>query len=214
MILNVNNPVFTNSKEKDRTDFYFASAHFAGFGLMFYGTYIGLAYGKVAGLWMALLGLVVFRLTREIYSRSLVTRALHGKPAAEFMDTEAESVDPTTPLSEIMRKVRDGRLIFPVARNSDHAFVGLADVRSSEQFPAGEWRAHQVAEITKPCARDLLVEPEDDAESVLQKMQTLGLREVLVVKGGRLLGVLSLNSLLNRIQDRFALPSSNMHAAT
>lgn len=214
MILNVNHqPSISIQNEKDQADFFYASAHVAGIGLMFYGSYIGLMHQRIAGLWMVLLGMIVYRLIREAYSRSLVTRALHGKPVTEFMDEESVSIDPSTPLSEIMRRVREDRLVYPVAREYDHELLGVVDVRNTEQFPAQEWRAHQVAEITKPCARDLMISSDEDAEIALERMQSLGLREVLVVKGNRLLGVLKVNSLLARIQDRFSLPNS-MHPAT
>lgn len=214
MILNIANQRLSGDQKNDQTDYVYASAHVAGIGFMFYGAYIGFAYGRISGLWMALLGLIIFRIAREIYLRSLITRALHGKQVAEFMNPQSISIDPTTPLSEIMRRVREDRLVFPVARESDHALLGLVDVRSSEKIPAVEWRSHQVSEITQPCTKDILIEPEEDAELVLARMQTLGVREMLVVKGGRLLGILSLSSLLGRIQDRFALPDSQMRAAT
>jgi hypothetical protein len=182
-------------------------AEIAGVVLVLYGLYVAVGLERVAGVWLAMLGVLAVRIAGAFTNEFALHRALGGHRVAEFIEPESLLLDPTTPLSVLMHKPRtlNDQLIFPVANKFDHSLVGLADVRTSAKFPVNEWAAHSVAEITRPCDEDIKISPEADAETALMKMETLGLKEMLVVKGNRLLGVLRRNTLLKQLQESFAM---------
>ena len=183
------------------------SLEYIGVALIVYGVYLIVGTARVSGFLLELFVLLLMRIASEFTTEEVVHRVLAGHAVAEFVENDPMSFDPTTPLTafrKLPRKFRD-QLIFPVARTEDHGLIGLVDVRSSSRFPASEWNTHSIAEITKPCSEELTVTPDADAEATLMKMQMLGLRELLVVRGGRLLGVLRQNTLLKQIQEGLVL---------
>jgi hypothetical protein len=188
-------------------------AELAGVILVLYGLYVAVGLERVAGIWLAMLGVLTVRIAGAFTNEFVLHRALGGHRVAEFIEPESLLLDPSTPLSVLMHKPKNisGQLIFPDANMVDHSLIGLADVRTSAKFPANEWSAHSVAEITRPCDEDLKISPEADAETALMKMESLGLKEMLVVKGNRLLGVLRRNTLLKQLQESFAMNQPVAH---
>ncbi len=189
-------------------------AELAGLVLVLYGLYVAVGLERVAGVWVAMLGILTVRIAGSYTNEFALHRALGGHRVLEFVEVDPLMLDPTTPLSVLMHKPRNLRdqLVFPVTNMQDNTLVGLADVRTSAKFPANEWSAHSVAEITLPCDEDIKISPEADAEIALMKMETLGLKEMLVVKGNRVLGVLRRNTLLKQLQQNFVMnqPVSNV----
>lgn len=176
---------------------------FFGIALALLGL-LGLFSGQgISGIWSIFLGLLLTTFARSSYVQLLVKRALHGKPAVEFMNSEPIVIRPAMPVSELMRESiqKEDQTLYPVIAESGD-FVGCVDVRDIKQFPEDEWRSHSVQELTKACTDDMQITPETDAEAALTRMTTTGRRELVVVQGRRLLGVLTQNSLIRYLRLR------------
>lgn len=179
-----------------------------GFALAVFGVVILFSGQGVSGLWSVFLGLLLATFARSSYVQLLVKQALHGKPAANFMNSEPVTVHPETPVDELMRESlrhSDDQTIYPVVSNDrEREFVGCVDLRRLKQFPEEQWHDHRVSEITQSCTADMQITPETDAETALNRMSKTGNRALIIVQGTRLMGVLTQNALVRYLRLREA----------
>lgn len=176
-----------------------------GFGwlLMILGFVTLFANQNISGIWSIFLGLLLMVFARSSYLQLLIKQSLHGKPATTFMDSTPITVSPQTPVSELMREYlnHSEQTLYPVVTD-DHTFVGCADLNRAREFPENEWGQHHVREITRECSVELQIAPEIDAEAALNKMSKTGYKELAVVSGNHLVGILHQNALIRYVTFR------------
>lgn len=176
-----------------------------GFGglLIFLGAFSFFAGQIGSGIWAFLLGLLLMTFARSSYVQLLVKQNLHGKPAVNFMDASPRTVTPQTPVSDLLRDYLNHgeQSVYPVL-NNDQEFVGCVAISEAKKIPEKEWSEHLVNEIAHECSSDQKITPETDAEAALSRMSKTGYRELIVVQGNKLLGILNQNALIRYLAIR------------
>ncbi len=159
----------------------------------------------VSGIWGILLGFMLISFARSAYMQLMIKQNLHGRSIAHFMNPRPATATPETSISELMREFvnHEDQTLLPVVRE-DGALVGCVDPRVAGQFPENEWHRHHVAEVVQACTLDQQVEPDTDAQEALARMSKRGYRELVVVHGNHLLGVLSQAALIRYLSLRQA----------
>lgn len=172
-----------------------------GFTLITLGVLAIFAAGNFGGFWTILIGGLVVRFARQSYVALLVKQALRGASVRHFMDTTPIVVAPESTVGTLMRTPpRVGnQLVYPVARG-DGSLIGLVDLRHTKGVPPEEWEQHLIQEFAEPISGALQVAPDTNAEKALAKMSDSGSNELLVVENNRLIGVLSIQSLVRQVQ--------------
>ena len=156
----------------------------------------------VSAIWSAVVGLMLMGFARSSYVQLVIRRELHGKPAASLMDTHPDTVVPSARVSELMREYvnHEDHSVFPVVDESRTRLIGLVDPLQARRFPKDQWSAHAVSEIFQLGVGDHQIGPDADAQLALERMSQSGYRELLVVEGGKLLGVLRQSAILRSIR--------------
>ncbi len=176
-----------------------------GAGLMILGAFTLFGTGDLGGLWPILLGLLLISFARSSYVQLLVKQSLHGKLAAQFMNPAPRTFRTDTPVDAVMREYlnESDQNVLPVVEE-DNRLVGYVDLQAAKAFPETEWRSHAVGEVTRTPATDAAIAPDTDAEAALSRMAKMGVRELLVVDGQRLVGILSRSALIRYLSLREA----------
>ena len=141
------------------------------------------------GVWLGLIGLFLHGAARGGYQQVLVKQALRGEQVSRFMNREPIVVAPELDLRSWVEDYvyRYHRKLFPVASNG--RLEGVIGTRALARYPREEWAKHTVAEAMRQDMDALSIPPDADALQALEKMQRTGSSRLLVLDGGRLVGI-------------------------
>jgi CBS domain-containing protein len=92
--------------------------------------------------------------------------------------------------------------MFPVVENG--RLIGCVSTSDIKTVPRDQWEKESVGAIARPCGPDNTIAADVDAVEALSRMSR-GMRRLLVLDGGRLVGVLSLPDLLRLFSLRMDL---------
>jgi Zn-dependent protease/predicted transcriptional regulator len=176
-----------------------------GFLLIGFGLLTFILRNFVGGMWWFLIGLFLINAARSSYRQLLFRRVLEGEKVSRFMNTDTVTVPPHISLYELVEGYiyKFHYKMFPVVENGK--LTGCISTKQLNDIPKSEWKDHTVEEIANHCSEDNSVSPDTDAVKVLGKMHRTGMSRIMVVEGGRLLGVVSLKDLLKFISIRIEL---------
>lgn len=148
--------------------------------------------GRVGGLWMILIGLFLRWAARASYQHLLVRSGLEGEPVSRFMRREPVTVPRFLSVAQLVDDYvrRYQHRIFPVVDNE--RLIGYVSTARVQSLPREEWSRQSVGTLVEPLTPESMVAPDTDALEALTRMSRARLPLLLVVDGGRLVGVLGL----------------------
>jgi CBS domain-containing protein len=85
--------------------------------------------------------------------------------------------------------------MFPVMAGDK--LVGCITTRQVKEIPREEWARETIREIAEPCSAENTISPATDAIKALAMMNQTGVSRFMVVKDGRLVGLVTLKDLLD-----------------
>jgi Zn-dependent protease/CBS domain-containing protein len=150
----------------------------------------GAGGGVVAGLWLAFVGWFLAAAAANAYARAC-GRSIGDPPVARLMRSPPALVRDDLPLSALVRDgfIKAGERAFAVVHEGRLAgLVCLEDVRKG---PADAWDVTSAGDVMTHTDDLVLADPEEPVSSALAKLLRLDVGQLLVVKGGFLLGMLS-----------------------
>lgn len=164
-----------------------------------------LAGNVIGAMWQALIGMFLRNAAQMSYQQVLVRRALEGEPVARFMQPGVVSVDPSLSVEELVENYiyRLHHKMFPVTDNG--RLLGCVTTRDVQSTPRNEWPTTTVAQISAGCEPENTISPASDAMEALSQMSRNGAHRLMVVDGGRLVGLLSLSDLVQFISLKVEL---------
>jgi predicted transcriptional regulator len=124
--------------------------------------------------------------------------------AADVMTHEVPTVPRDISIENYVHEVlRTGRRFHIVTGNGDP--VGLITVHAVGQFPREEWANTSVQAAMVPRDKIHWVRQDEPVLRVLERMQNEDLNQMPVLNDGRLVGMISRDSILRVIQTRLHL---------
>jgi CBS domain-containing protein len=170
----------------------------AGFGivLIVLGVLDFIGGNFIGGIWLALIGMFLRGISQRSYQQLLMRKALEGEPIQRFMKSDPVTVEPSVKLDDLVENYiyKYHHKLYPVAHNSK--LVGCVSLPQIKEYDRDQWKQHTVEEIAQECTDQNTVEADTDAVKVLSKMRKNGNSRLLVMKNGRLAGVVTLKDLL------------------
>ncbi|HWO72893.1 MAG TPA: site-2 protease family protein [Dehalococcoidia bacterium] len=169
-----------------------------GFSLMMLG---GLAFfglfgfvDALSGLWFVILGLFLESSARQSWFQAKALDLLARHSAEELMAQEVETAARDDRLHVL--SIRGGkRFMFLIADENDRV-VGVVTEKEVEAVPPRERDSKTAADVMLPTDAVPVAMPREDAASVLQRMEIDSIWHMPVVSEGRVIGVVSKESLL------------------
>lgn len=185
----------------------------AGFGLLLIGLgvlqlLVGGMQAFVSAMWLALIGLFLRNAARMSYQQLLLRRVLEGEPVSRFMVTEPVSVPRHISVAELVEEFvyRHHFKLYPVVDGG--RLVGCVTTRQVKELPREEWQTTSVGALAEQCSAENSVGPDDDAMEVLSRMSRNRSSRLLVVDGGRLVGIIALKDLLEFLSLKIELEAA------
>jgi Zn-dependent protease len=166
------------------------SGQMIGWGLIVYGLFMFLSGELLGGLWMAFIGWFLQGAASSGRMQFEMDRLMGGVKVSDVMEPDPETVAPNMPVRELALEVfvRRGRRAAPVTL--DGRLVGIVTLTDVHRPGIAEMDNLQVSQVmTEPPL--VTVPPDAMVNDVLKLMVEKDLNQVIVLREGRLAGMLS-----------------------
>jgi Zn-dependent protease/CBS domain-containing protein len=182
----------------------------SGFGiaLMVLGGLAFIQGSFVTGMWWFLIGAFLRSAATGSYRQLLIRDLLGDKPVGDLMSPDPVTVDPATTIERLLEDYvyRHHYKLLPVTEGG--RLVGCITLQDVKTVPREARATTTVAQIASPCAPQNSVAPELSASVMAAEMGKPGAAtRRMVVKDGRLLGVISLRDLSEYVALKLDLDS-------
>lgn len=160
----------------------------------FFGT------GLIGGLWLAFIGWFLHSAAVQSYQQVVIQDVLEDVPVSRMMRTDPPTVQAGVSVSDMVHNhvMKSDDYAFPVME--DNQVVGLVtldDVRSVER---DDWESMTVREIMTPFSELVTTTSEEDATDAWHKLMQRDVRQLPVVQGRELAGVLRRRDIARWLQ--------------
>ena len=156
----------------------------------------------ISGMWYVLIGWFLKDASAGAYQSARVDEALRGVTAADAMVKDVATLPAEISLAEAGHDhfLRSGYGAYPVVRGD--AVVGLLCRRDILKVPADERDRTSVQAAMVPLGEVVVVPPDASLIRAMSKMAESGTGRVLVMEGERLVGLLTMGSVLRHVRVR------------
>jgi Zn-dependent protease/CBS domain-containing protein len=166
-------------------------------GMIFMGILSFFTGNLIGGIWWFLIGLFLRNASQMSYRQVLIRRALEGEHVRRFMKPDVVTVNPSTSLEELLHGYvyRHHFKMYPVVENGK--LLGVVSLPQLKEIPRDEWSKRTVGEIAERCTDGNTIDPNADAVSALERMGQSKNSRLVVVAGGKVVGILALKDMLD-----------------
>ncbi|MBR9691339.1 CBS domain-containing protein [Candidatus Woesearchaeota archaeon] len=166
--------------------------------LIFFG-FLGMFAGR-GTLWFVILGFFLYYIAGASYEQVIIQDALGKVKIKEVMVKEVRTVSPSLNLADLFQDyfLRYGTDGVMVAK--DKTFLGIVTVDRMKKIPKKEWPKVKVKEIIIPASKIPAAKETDNALVVLSRMSKLSAGVMPVIKNKKLIGAVSVASLLRYVK--------------
>lgn len=171
-------------------------------GMLFSGVLIAVGLVSIfsgdfaGGIWWVLIGLFLNGAAQSSRQDVELRAALKGLTVRRLMTAAPITVPPDLGVDVLVDHFmhRHHHRLFPVVDGG--RLVGAVSTLDVGRLPRERWGAETVAAIMQPCTPQNTVAADADVASALATMQTQKVGRLVVVDGGRLVGVLALSDVM------------------
>lgn len=159
----------------------------------------------IDGLWIIFIGWFLHSAATSGYRQMLVREMLGEVRAGDLMTTDFATVSRDLTLQQLVDEyvLRRREHSFPVAdAGLLRGIICLHDVKT---VPRARWPYTRVSEVMTSWAELETVSPGDDGATILARLNARDVRQLPVVEGKRLIGLLRRSDVLRYLQVRTAL---------
>jgi Zn-dependent protease/CBS domain-containing protein len=176
-----------------------------GFFLIIVGVISFISGNFIGGLWYFLIGLFIRNASQSSYQQLLIRKALSGEPVSYFMKPQPVTVPSSASVADLVENYfyKYHYKMFPVS--DDGHVEGCVTTREVRNLPKEQWQQHKVNEIETPCSDKNTISPDSDAMKALSQMNATGNSRLMVVEGGKLVGIITLKDMLKFLSFKIDL---------
>jgi CBS domain-containing protein len=176
-------------------------------GMIAFGLLIAVTGRGIDGVWLALIGWFVLQAAGA--EAQMVRRVPRGEGplVRDMMDADPVTTRPELTLDEFSRLAGVDLDHDAYAVIDDGRPVGLIPTSSLADVPRDEWRRRTVAESMIGVGQVPSLSAEASLDDAMEALRRSPVRRVLVVDGGRLVGLLSLDDVARTLGLRPVTPS-------
>jgi CBS-domain-containing membrane protein len=148
--------------------------------------------GALSGLWLVVLGWFIFSAARSEESQVMLRGALAGLRVGDVMTRDPTVAPGWITVDEFMRSYLPGQraVAFPL-KNFDGDLDGLVTLHRLAQVAPEERRSRRVRDFGTGMAEVAKASPNEQVIAVLDRFQQSDEGQMLVIEGGKLVGMLS-----------------------
>jgi Zn-dependent protease/CBS domain-containing protein len=181
-----------------------SSGRWIAYAMILIGIWQALSGEIVGGIWLAFIGWFLLTAAQASYAQVAVRDVLEGMRAADVMSNEVPVVPRSITLEDYVQELlRTGRRCHLVV--DDGRLVGMMTVHNVSKVPREDWAVTSVQGAMMPLADIHHTSPEEPLIGVLERMQVDDVNQMPVVSEGRIVGLITRDSILRMIQTRMEL---------
>jgi Zn-dependent protease/CBS domain-containing protein len=175
---------------------------FFAFFLIFSGVFSLLRGDALGGVWYILIGWFIKDASVASYQQVRLDEALRGVTVRDAMVDVVATVPSSGSVAEAAREcfMRTGYGSYPVTRGD--AVVGLLCLKDVLRLTAEEREATSVQGAMRPLTDAIVTDPDMALPVAIARMAQAGTPRLLVLQGGRLAGLLTMNGVIRRLKVR------------
>ena len=167
-----------------------------GLALIALGVFSLFSGNLVAGIWWGLIGLFLNTASRASYTQLQTHQMLKAEPVSRFMTPDPRTV----PAGITLRRLVDEHIYgsfhetFPVMEGDRP--VGVISVADLRDIDRANWERLDVREVMHPLSPATAIKADESGEAALKAMREGGNGRLIVMSGGRLVGIVALRDIM------------------
>ena len=164
-------------------------------------------------VWWFMIGLFLHNASQGAYRQLLIHEYLEGEPVVRFIERDTMTVSYYISVDQLVDEYvyRRPDSLFPVIQ--EDTLIGCVSADEIEKLPRERWESTTVKEITLACTPENTIPLDTDANEALALMRRTGKKRLVVVDGTRLVGIVSLRDLLQRLAFQLRVKKTPPHSA-
>ncbi len=170
-------------------------------GLMALGLYIPyLGSGLLSGLWLVFIGWFLNNAAAAANQQVMIRHALEDVPVSRVTRSQVHTVSPDVSVEDLVNDwiLKTDERAFPVVRGDQ--VIGLVSLHDVRKVPRDQWPSITVDRIMTPVSELSVVPPEEDLADAFHQLVSKDVRQVPVMRDGRLVGMLRRSDILRWLQ--------------
>jgi Zn-dependent protease len=165
------------------------------------GVYFMIAESPLSGIWLLVIGLFIFQLSRSAYRQTLLKLATADVSVGDIMLTGVPAVDASTSLTDLVNHYFSAYDLPVLPVTSAGAPVGVVAREDLARIDRSEWDLLNAGRVARPLSDETVVSPGTRLDEVLKTMLSR-LEYLLVIEDGELRGILTRGQLTRYIDSR------------
>jgi Zn-dependent protease/CBS domain-containing protein len=156
--------------------------------------------GLINGIWLAFIGWFLNTAASNSYRQIVIRDILQGIPAERMMQRNVPTVQPDICVSDLVHDhiMRSDDHAFPVLE-ADH-LVGLVTLDDVRSVSRDLWDTKSIRDIMTPRETLIVVDENEDAADALGKLSENDIRQLPVMRGAEMVGLLRRRDILKWLQ--------------
>jgi CBS domain-containing protein len=173
--------------------------------MMGLGAVATLGGGVAGGLWWLILGFYILLMARAHRAQAETQSLLAGARVADVMTPDPVTAPGAVSVEEFVRDylAHHPHDLIPVLEGGSVA--GGAGFKEVMKVARGAWPRTRLSEIATPLREIPTASPNEDVSVALGRMQGQGASRLLVLRGDRVMGILTLKDVLAHVRVRAVL---------
>lgn len=172
-----------------------------GFLFILFGVFQILTGNLVNGMWIAFIGWFLESAASSQLQQGHMHQILSSRKVYEAMTSDFGLISEGTTLQEVLDNhfLGIGRRSLLVKKNDE--IEGLLTLHRIKGFPRDKWETTDVTEAMIPNSNLIKASSNDNLWDIIQKMDTDGVNQVPVFDDGKVIGILSRDSLITFMKN-------------
>ncbi|MFP4106345.1 MAG: site-2 protease family protein [Phycisphaerae bacterium] len=164
----------------------------------------------IGGLWWILIGLFVRSAAKQGYQQVLMRQMLRGEKVRRFMNSDCITVPADASVERFVEDYvyRHHFKLYPVVSDGDR-LAGCVTTSEVKEIDRSEWQEKTVSDIARSCSDENSIAPDADAVDALDRMNKSKASRLMVVREGKLEGILALKDLMRFLSMKIDLESDS-----
>jgi Zn-dependent protease/CBS domain-containing protein len=173
---------------------------FLGISMVFGTSIPFFGSGLIGGLWLAFIGWFLHSAAVQSYQQVVIQDVLQDVPVARMMRPNPPTVAAHLSVSDMIHDsvMRGDDYAFPVLENNQ--LVGLVTLDDVRSVPHDKWETTTVSQIMTPYDRLVTTTTDEDATDAWQKLLERDVRQLPVLQGQELAGLLRRRDIIRWLQ--------------
>ena len=159
----------------------------------------------IGGVWMFLIGMFMRGASQSAYKQLLIRRALEGESVRKFMKEDPVTVSPKISLQELVEDYifKHHFKMYPIVEEG--RLLGCVTLNQVKEVPKEEWASRRVGNLALQCTKENTISPDEDAMKALALMSRMNASRLMVVEGGKLVGMIALKDMMKLLSLKLDL---------